>query len=149
MAMMFKVLDQEAKKSKSLIEEEKKEEEPAKVEAQKPESSTVKTDIFAVIDEAIAMKPWRKCLEEEKSGLATMVKVGPQAFRHKLKVLVDIANELKLVDAPIEDFLSLPLVNGNKELMAAILLQNVMQPKNAQRREAITSKIYNELSTAS
>lgn len=96
----------------------------------------------------MVQKPWRKLLDEEKSGLSTMVKLGPHAFTGKLKVLVDIANELKLSDATdITDFMSLPLISGNRELMAAILLQNVMQPKNAQRREAITSKSYNELMT--
>jgi hypothetical protein len=56
-----------------------------------------------------------------------MVKLGPQAFTHKLKVLVDIANELKLSDeAEVTSFSSLPLINNNRELIAAIMLQNVM-----------------------
>jgi hypothetical protein len=150
-AMMFKVLDKEASKSKSLIQEEKKQEEPAEVGQKKDPSSEVtqKTNIYAVVDEAVATKPWKKLLEEEKSGLANMVKMGPHAFTNKLKVLVDLANELKLSEgAQIVDFLTLPMINGNREIMAAIMLQNVMQPKNPQRREAIASKSYNELKNA-
>ena len=53
MAMMFKVLDKEAQRSKSLIEEENKEEElPAKVEEKKVEDKGEKTDVFAIIEEA-------------------------------------------------------------------------------------------------
>jgi hypothetical protein len=77
-----------------------------------------------------------------------MVKLGPMAFTSKLKVLVDIANDLKLSESgSITDFMSLPLVNGSKVLMAAILLQNVMQPQNSKRREAISSKNYYALRT--
>ena len=51
--MMFKVLDKEAQRSKSLIEEEKKEEElPAKAEEKKVEDKGEKTDVFAIIEEA-------------------------------------------------------------------------------------------------
>jgi hypothetical protein len=149
MAMMFKVLDKEAQRSKSLIEEEKKEEElPAKVEQKKVEDKAEKTDVFAVIEEATLVKPWDDLIKDEKSGLGTMVKLGPMAFTSKLKVLVDIANDLKLSESgKITDFMSLPLVNGSKVLMAAILLQNVMQPQNSKRREAITSKNYYALRT--
>jgi hypothetical protein len=152
MAMMFKVLDKEAQRSKSLIEEEKKEEVfPAKVEEKKggdKSEKTEKTDIFAVIGEATLVKPWDALIKDDKSGLATMVKMGPMAFTSKLKVLVDIANDLKLSQSgSITDFMSLPLVNGCKVLMAAILLQNVMQPQNSKRREAITSKNYYALRT--
>ena len=54
MAMMFKVLDKEAQRSKSLIEEEEKKEEelPAKVEEKKVEDKGEKTDAFAIIEEA-------------------------------------------------------------------------------------------------
>jgi len=144
MAMMFKVLDREAQRSKSLIEEE--EELPAKVEEKKVGE---KTDVFAVIEEATLVKPWDDLIiKDEKSGLGTMVKLGPMAFTSKLKVLVDIANDLKLSESgTITDFMSLPLVNGSKVLMAAILLQNVMQPQNSKRREAITSKNYYALRT--
>jgi hypothetical protein len=97
MAMMFKVLDKEAQKSKSLIMEEKKEEEPAKYEEKKESAqATDKINVYAVVDEAVASKPWRQLIEEEKSGLANMVKMGPHAFTNKLKVLVDLANELKI-----------------------------------------------------
>jgi len=149
MAMMFKVLDREAQRSKSLIEEEKKEEElPSKVEEKKVEDKGEKTDVFAVIEEATLVKPWDDLIKDEKSGLGTMVKLGPMAFTSKLKVLVDIANDLKLSESgTITDFMSLPLVNGSKVLMAAILLQNVMQPQNSKRREAITSKNYYALRT--
>lgn len=144
MAMMFKVLDKEAQRSKSLIEEEVKEEEyPAKVEEKKGEDMTEKTDVFALIGEATLIKPWDALIKDDISGLATMVKMGPMAFTSKLKVLVDIANDLKLSESGlITDFMSLPLVNGSKVLMAAILLQNVMQPQNTKRREAIASKNY-------
>lgn len=54
MAMMFKVLDQEAKRSKSLIEEEKKQEE-AKVESQssKKDDGEQKTNIYGIAEEAV------------------------------------------------------------------------------------------------
>ena len=146
MAMMFKVLDKESQRSKSLIEEEKKEAEPLKVEQQKDEDKSEATNIFAIIDEALHEKPWRKLIMDEKSGLGTIVKLGAQAFKNKLKVLIDIANDLKLSeDATLTGFESLPLINGSLVLLAAILVQNVMQPSNVKRREAIAAKNYNEL----
>ena len=151
MAMMFKVLDKESSKSKSLIyEEEKKVEEPAKaLEKKASADGNQKTNIYAVVEEAVALQPWKNLLSDEKSGLATMVKMGPLAFTNKLKVLVDLANELKLSEEDkIIDFLHLPMINGNRKLMAAIMLQNIMQPKNTHRREAVASKNYYELKDA-
>jgi hypothetical protein len=63
MAMMFKVLDQESHKSKSLlVEEEKKEELPAQTLKKQEADGQAKTDVFALVDEALAEKPWTKVL---------------------------------------------------------------------------------------
>jgi hypothetical protein len=42
----------------------------------------------------------------------------------------------------------MPLIDNNKELMAAIIMQNLLHPKNHQRREAVSGKSYSLLSNA-
>ena len=42
----------------------------------------------------------------------------------------------------------MPLIDNNKELLAAIIMQNLLHPKNHQRREAVSGKSYSLLSNA-
>lgn len=42
----------------------------------------------------------------------------------------------------------MPLIDGDADVLLAIVIQNLMQPKNAQRRDAITNKKYVEIITA-
>lgn len=92
--------------------------------------------------------PWINAILDPKSDINTKILAGlSKVFLGKTKVLLDIANELHFNgDTPATDFFSLPLINGEKELALAVILQNAMQPKNPQRREAITSKTYHLLS---
>ena len=71
-----------------------------------------------------------------------MAKNAPNVFKKNLRVFIDLANDLKIADALIADFYSLPLINGDRELVCAIALQNLMHPKNSHRREAVASKSY-------
>ncbi len=60
--------------------------------------------------------------------------------------MLDIANELKFNgETAVIDFYCLPLINNEREIAFSVILQNAMQPKNPQRRDAITSKTYSEL----
>lgn len=79
-----------------------------------------------------------------------MAKNAPNVFKKNLKVYLDMATELEISSspsAPILDFYGLPLINGDKELVCAIALQNLMHPKNHQRREAVAAKVYYPLLT--
>jgi len=55
-----------------------------------------------------------------------MSKNAPNVFKKNLKVYIDMATELSVSDAPIQDFYGLPLINGDLELVCAIALQNLM-----------------------
>jgi len=98
--------------------------------------------VFEIATQEIAKHPWRKALEDEKCELSTMVELCPKMFTGRQRVLVDIANQLKLSDTDITSFMTLPLINGDREIMAAIALQNLLHPKNSHRREAIESHSY-------
>jgi len=69
-----------------------------------------------------------------------MAKNAPNVFKKNLKVLLDMATELGVSTSVINDFYALPLINGDKVLVCAIALQNLMHPKNHHRREAVAAK---------
>ena len=50
-----------------------------------------------------------------------------------------------VTDEPIEDFLFFPMINGDYEILFAIVLQNAMHNKNSFRREAVLNKSYIEI----
>jgi len=74
-----------------------------------------------------------------------MAKNGPSVFKKGLKVFIDLANELHISPSPVNDFYTLPMIKDDRELAAAIILQNLMQPKNHHRTESINGKQYHEL----
>ena len=92
--------------------------------------------------------PWRKILAEEKNSLQELIEAGIKQFRGRLKVILFIANELKISDTHITESINLPLIDGDKELFAAIILQNLQHPKNHHRREAVVAKQYKEIRTS-
>ena len=47
--------------------------------------------------------PWRKALENDKSELSQLVTLAPKIFTGRHKVLVHIANLLKISDNDIKD----------------------------------------------
>lgn len=63
--------------------------------------------------------------------------------------ILTLANLMKFSDTEITEYSELPLINGNREILLAILFQNMMHPKNHQRREAVASKQYVEILTES
>lgn len=54
---------------------------------------------------------------------------------HELGATVELATTV----------LQLPIIDGNKEIMLAILFQNCMHPKNHQRRESAANNSYFEI----
>lgn len=93
-------------------------------------------------NQEIAKLPWKGAIEEAKSELSTMVELGPKMFTSRQKVLLEIANTLKISDTGVPSFLQMPLVNGEKEIVAAVVLQNLLHPKNHHRREAVEQHSY-------
>lgn len=63
-------------------------------------------------------------------------------FVGRQKVLVTIANDLKISDVEFTDFITMPLINGDREICSAIILQNLLHPKNSNRRDAIDTHSY-------
>jgi hypothetical protein len=51
-----------------------------------------------------------------------MAQNAPNVFKKNLKVLLDMATELNVSTSPINDFYSLPLINGDRVLVCAIAL---------------------------
>ena len=51
-----------------------------------------------------------------------MITQGPKMFAGRQKVLLYVANELKISDTELISFGQLPLINNDKQLIAAIIL---------------------------
>lgn len=49
---------------------------------------------------------------------------------------------LKISDTEIKDVHDLPMIDRDNEILFATIFQNCMHPKNHQRREGVTSKVY-------
>ena len=66
-------------------------------------------------------------------------------FTKKFSLFFELAKTFDIaVDAahPVASPLDLPLIAGDLEILLGIYLQNVLQPKNAQRRDAVTNGTY-------
>ena len=85
-----------------------------------------KTDLFGLAEKEVAKRPWMQSLEEDKSDLTLLINTGPKMFTTSQKSLVQIANLLQIADGEVKDFLSMPMVNGSRLLVGAIVFQNIM-----------------------
>jgi hypothetical protein len=61
-----------------------------------------------------------KALEDEKSELNVMINGAMKAFNNRRSLFI-VANQLKIADTEIHECINLPLINGNKEIMASII----------------------------
>ena len=133
----------------SKVEESKHEEVPAQKKSAEsgaqPSKSEQEGIVATTLRKILDSKPWIKLLDDEQTQFAQMAKNAPNVFKKNLKVYLDMATELGISSSPITDFYALPLINGDKQLVCAIALQNLMHPKNHHRREAVTAKQYHAL----
>jgi hypothetical protein len=138
-AKLFRSMDPKGRAG--AIEEQKK---PAMVIAGAGDASTAASsvDVYGEAEAFVARMPWIRTLEEQKSDLSTMISLATRMFIGKQKVLLMIANMLKIADTEISSFLEMPIINGQREILTALVLQNLLHPKNHQRTEAIKSHSY-------
>ena len=137
MARMFKALDL-SKKGKPADTEEEKGEEGAKASGKKVEGD--KMDPEKMVNDAVNNKPWREQLSTEGTNLNTLLKSAKGAF---VKQTVAILECFKLMGVDMkDDLMNTPMVEGDEEILLAILFQNLCQPDNSQRRDAIKNNNY-------
>jgi hypothetical protein len=74
----------------------------------------------------------------EKADSPLMTKINNEIvsnFEKRFKAFFTIANKLKIADdeaaGPIKEAAALPGINGDYEVLLAIVFQNLIQPKNA------------------
>lgn len=94
-----------------------------------------------VVKEVLAEQTWLLALANEGSAASSLVKGGKGALNKQDQFMECMRSVLKS-DTPIN---CNHLFGADEELVFAIILQNVMHPKNAKRREAIASGDYLEL----
>lgn len=102
-------------------------------------------------EDEVAKRPWRENLEKAESKISKdLISENKKSFTKKNAAFFELANLLKIAedDKKIESPLDLPMIDGNMEVLFAITVQNMLQPKNAQRRDAITSGQYIEICSA-
>ena len=146
-AEYFRSLEQQAIVTTAPVggqEEEKKGEE---VKSQKSGAAIDRVDLGLETERLVATQPWMKALADNTSDVAKMITSTNNHFNKKSKDLLLVANLLGVSDKKVEGLSEIPLVEGNKGIQLAFMFQNVMQPKNHQRREAIDSKHYKEILT--
>lgn len=106
-----------------------------KVEEEKKEEDGVMS-IDAIVAAQIATKPWSDTIEEFSTNAKKF---------NKRKCLLKMLSELEGRDKPYEDILE--FFNGEKEILFAVLVQNLLHPKNSQRTDAIKDGKYVEIET--
>ena len=102
--------------------------------------------LMETVDNKAKQAPWRQALVNKESVLhKTLFGDLDTLFSKKFTLFYELAKSFdisndpaKPVTAPIE----LPLISGDAEILLAIYLQNMLQPKNAQRRDAVTNGTY-------
>eukprot|EP00347_Sterkiella_histriomuscorum_P012111 403369855 len=138
----FKSLDKDNLPTTQIVEEEKKEEQKGQAKAVQVE----KIDLTAKTNQLVAQKPWLQQIEKADSQIQKILNGTERHFNKKSVDLIAIANLLGVYqDKKIEKLSEIPFIEGNKEILLAIMFQNIMQPKNHQRRDAIDSKHYMEI----
>lgn len=66
-------------------------------------------------------------------------------FTKKFSLFFELAKTFDISNDPAQPVTSpvnLPLIAGDLEILLGIYLQNMLQPKNAQRRDAVTNGTY-------
>lgn len=97
------------------------------------------------VDEVIAAKYWLEELQKADSNASKMVTQCAQQFdKYQSPFINTIRQMLKSQD----QLNASSLLGGESDIVFAIMLQNVMQPKNSNRTDAIKSNSYKELRTS-
>ena len=75
------------------------------------------------------------------------VKENAKLATKGFKSFLQLANffQISSTGEEVKESKDLPLIDGDSDVLLAIVIQNLMQPKNAQRRDAITNKKYVEV----
>jgi hypothetical protein len=88
-------------------------------------------------------------LAKQDSPLMLRIKTEVENFFQKrFAPFFIIANKLKVSDdegTVIRAAVELPGINADFEVLLAIVFQNLQQPKNSQRKDAVSSKNYREI----
>lgn len=142
--MLFKSLEQSTNpnpSSQNGTEEKKEEQKSTNVAA----NGEQKVNVEEYIEKAVAQKPWMLELDKVDSNVFKTVNSATNYFTKRNMPILLIANALKVSKVAIKDIHDLPMIENDNETLFAIIFQNVMQPKNHQRRDAISSKAYIEI----
>lgn len=92
------------------------------------------------------VQPWLLEFQNSESQIAKLVSIAQNSFNKKNTDLLLLANRLKVGgEKQIKSVMDTPKINGDELIFFTLLFQNAMQPKNHQRREAVTQKIYVEV----
>ena len=134
---------QEEEVKQALVEKLPTEEESKGEPGEKPSEKTSGAGSANVVVDRVKQKPWLTQLLKEKSDLDELANSGIKQLKKKFGWFRGI---MKMVgmgeEAEIKDNAE------NRHILAAILLQNLLHPKNSQRRDAIEKKEYHEIRTA-
>ena len=105
--------------------------------------------LVAKVEEEVRKRPWRGTLENKESEVTKeLIQENEKSFTKKNKAFFQLAKMMKISeseDKEIKTPLDLPLVDGSMEVLMAVTLQNLCQPKNAQRRDAFANGKYMEI----
>ena len=96
-----------------------------------------------VVFNVLEKLPWAAALADKSTHTAKMVKGGCSTFNKHQTCLMDILSKLEGRDQPHKGLLQ--LFENNQEIVLAIMIQNCLHPKNAQRVEAIKAGNYVEI----
>ena len=111
--------------SNSLAKEEGKEEE--------------ETDPSLEVEEFIKSHPWESTMKDSHSQAYKLI-AGAIGLYAKFRGLTEVYKLLGFEKAI--DLVGVPLIEGDDNILVAMLLQNTMHPDNSQRKTAIANKTY-------
>jgi len=101
-------------------------------------------DYDKITDQIIESKPWEGLIETQNSEADKLIK-STSHFNKYQQSLLGMFSQISNVEKPYKCVLDMPMIEQDKVVLYAILCQNALQPKNKQRTEAISSKIYKEI----
>jgi len=139
-ADIFRNLDKAAGYVQKAQEEEKKEE--SKEGAKQISQKGAELNIDEMVDEVVGAKPWTQDYSKQESHISKLMNGAAASFNKKHVDMVRLAQMLQVVPPDLFDVRQFPLLNGDQDVFFGLLFQNLMHPKNAQRREACTNNVY-------
>lgn len=144
-AKIFKSKDKGMHGSQLILEEENKQMSGGSSGNQK---NSKKLNIDEKVDEIVNKQVWRSLFNLESSEVNKLMSGAVRAFAKRNVDTLSLASMLELLPDDSTDFTQIQLINGDKVILLAMLVQNAIHPKNHQRREAVTGKTYKEIKTS-